>query len=121
MKHSAPMQPTMSMDTSSKTLNTLASLKFKEIDDIIFNDYHYNENKWSKWPSAPYITTVDEGIIVFIMDCSHLFSCKRVDTSSFQVTLLACATVDCKVITEIVENSDIMTVLKTSILKSIHH
>ncbi len=47
-RHSAPMQPTMNMATSSKALNIQASLKSKEIEEIIFNDYHYKEKTWSK-------------------------------------------------------------------------
>ncbi len=50
-------------------------------------------------------------IIVSIMDCSHLYSLKRVDTSSFQVTFQDCATVYCDVVTDIADNTDIMTVL----------
>ncbi len=48
-------------------------------------------------------------IIVSIMDCSHLYLCKRVNTSSFQVTLQDWVTVDCDVVTEIVDKTDIMT------------
>ncbi len=105
------MQPTMKMDTSSKTLNTQASLNSKEIEDIIFIDYHYNEKTWSKWPTAPYTTIVAEEIIVSIMDHSHLYSCKRVDTSSFQVNFQNCAIVDCDVVTENVDNTDFRTAL----------
>ncbi len=80
------MQPTMNMDTSSKTLNTQASLKSKEIEEIIFKDYHYKDKTWSKSPTAPYTATVAEGIIVSIMECSHLYWCNKVETYSFLVT-----------------------------------
>ena len=62
------MQPTMNMETSSKTLNTQAYLKAKEIEVIIYHDYHFSDKTWSQYPTAPYTTTVAEGIISSIMD-----------------------------------------------------
>ncbi len=103
------MQPTMNMDTSSKTLNTQASLKSKEIEEIIFNDYHYKDKTWSNWPTAPYTTNVAEGIIVSIMECSHLYWCKRVETYSFQVTFQGNVASTGDVCTEIIDNTDIMS------------
>ncbi len=80
------MQPTMNMDTSSKTLNIQSSLKVKEIEDIIYQDYHCCEKTWSSLPTSPYTTTVAEGIIVRIMSRVSLYSCKRIDLAKFQVT-----------------------------------
>ncbi len=103
------MQPTMNMDTSSKTLNTQASLKSKEIEEIIFNDYHYNEKTWSKWPTAPYTTTVVEGVIVSIMDCSQFYSCKRIGNTKFQVNYLDSMTGEDELFNEYFDNTKIMT------------
>ncbi len=72
-KHSAPMQPTMNLDTSSKTLNLQANLKAREVEEIIFNDYHYSDKTWSSLPTTPYTTTFAEGIINGIMKRSLLY------------------------------------------------
>ncbi len=82
------MQPTMNLDTSSKTLNLQANLKAREVKEIIFNDYHYSNKTWSYLPTAPYTTTLAEGIINGIMKRLSLYECKRVDTSEFEVEFL---------------------------------
>ncbi len=107
-KHSAPMQPTMNLDTSSKTLNLQANLKAREVEEIIFNDYHYSHKTWSSLPTAPYTTTLAEGIINGIMKRSLLYGCKRLDTSEFEVEFLV-GDEDQALEKEISDNSDIQT------------
>ena len=104
------MQPTMNLDTSSKTLNLQAYLKAREVKEIIFNDYHYSNKTWSSLPTAPYTTTFAEGIINGIMKQSSLYGCKQVDTSEFEVEFVV-GHEDKALEKEISDNSDIQTAL----------
>ncbi len=67
------------------------------------------KKRQSNWPTAPYTTTVAEGIIVSIMEHCHLYLCKRVETNSFQVTFQGNGESTSDVCTEIIDSTDIMS------------
>ena len=50
--HSAPMKPTMSMNTASKTLNLQSSLKAADLSSILHSEY-VNQKKLVRTANAP--------------------------------------------------------------------
>ncbi len=104
------MQATMTLHTSSNTLNMQANIKAKEIEEIIFNDFHHSNKTWSSLPTSPYTTTVAEGITTGIMSHASLYLYKQANVDEFQVLFDDASAVHNSSDNEIEDNSDIQTV-----------
>ena len=61
-QHSAPMQPTMNMDTAAKTLNLQTDVKVSEVEAMIYDDFTKTDKRWSNKPTAPYLVSFGEGL-----------------------------------------------------------
>ena len=83
--HSAPMQPTMNMDTAAQTLNLQSDIKVCDLEERIFNDFHKSNKTWSNSPTAPFTTTLAEGLIQGEYSRRNLYKAARTGLSSFDV------------------------------------
>ncbi|KAL7529904.1 hypothetical protein ACHAXR_003219, partial [Thalassiosira sp. AJA248-18] len=86
--HSAPMQPTMSMSTSAKTLNLQADLKAAELKKIAHDDFVNTNKHWSDKPTSKFTTTFGEGLLKSVYDRSGLYRSRRVGLREFQVDFI---------------------------------
>ncbi len=82
-------------------------LKQRKLKKSFFRIIFFGKT-WSDFPTAPY-TTIAEGIISLVMDCNHLYSCKWVDVSIFQVKFQGGPTVDGYSSTKINNNTEIIS------------
>jgi hypothetical protein len=83
--HSAPIQPTMNLDTAAKTLNTQTDLKSAELEEICYLDFQFPNKRWSTKPTAPYVTSFAEGLLKSVYDRSKKYEARRVGQREFQV------------------------------------
>lgn len=93
-QHSAPMQPTMNMDTAAKTLNLQTDVKVSEVEAMIYDDFTKTDKRWSNKPTAPYLVSFGEGLVVEAYKRSHLYKGCRVGAREFQVKYVGDGTND---------------------------
>lgn len=107
--HSASMQPTMNMDASAKSLNLQANLKTLEVEENIYQDYHFSNKTWLTLPTASFTTTFAKGLLTAVMDQQKHNKCKRVGTNLFQVFFKSAFETNGNAINAIDDYSDITT------------
>jgi len=76
--HSAGVQATMGVDTSSKAMNTQTNITVAESEELIFHEATRTHKKWSSLPTAPYVVTVAEGLLNHMMSRQKLYHAKLI-------------------------------------------
>merc|ERR1711966_466643 len=84
--HAAPVQPTMNLDTSSTNLNLQANLKAAELDAKLHVEFANTHKLWSDSPSAPYLLSFGEALMVAENLRTEDKTTQRVGSSVFEVT-----------------------------------
>ena len=84
--HAAPVQPTMNLDTSSTTLNLQANLKAAKLDAKLHLEFANTHKLWSNSPSAPYLLSFGEALMVAENRRTADKSTRRIGSSVFEVT-----------------------------------
>ena len=79
------MQPTMSMDTSAKTLNLQSDLKAAQLDELIYQDYLLSDKKWCTSASSSRTMTLGEGLVQEVLSRFHLYTPVRIGQRLFEV------------------------------------
>ena len=72
--HSAPLQPTMNLDTAADTMNFQSRVQAAELDRKIHNDFTKTDKSWSNLPTAPHTMTFGEELITVVADRSKLYT-----------------------------------------------
>ena len=78
----------MNLDVSASALNMQADLLAAELNTILHNEFHKNNKTWSSWPTAPYLTSHGEGLVVAEYERSSTKSPRRVGDLRFEVDFI---------------------------------
>jgi len=88
--HTIPLKANGSMTKNAKALTMQASLKAAEMNANAYRNVIKPNKKWSKLPTAPYVTPFAEGLVHAIMDRQDLYSVRRVGEREFEIKCSIC-------------------------------
>ena len=84
--HAAGVKATHTMNNAAKAMTIQDSGKYSELELIVGSDFrHRNKSKWSNLPTASYLLTYAEGLVLHSRERSKLYRVRRIGASLFQV------------------------------------
>lgn len=86
--HAAAVQPTMGMDNAAGAMGIQDDMKGGECDYIVYRDFRNSNKTWSSRPTAPYLTSFGEGVLLEAYHRSELYRARRTGVSTFQVVYI---------------------------------